>query len=402
MTDLVQIFEDAATDAGYEFAYGAKDILNYEAGKNVTLTSGEYVVMVFPMVETANVVNSAMNGFSVSTQIWIGRKFDTSAATGTKATIDETERQKYNRRLKALRLAMDVYIKNVFCSTDLELISARIFRELNKFATNIDFMTAEIVFKYDQSLSLIFGDEPVPIGNQTDFVQAAHVDLQLSNPIEIEFWYYYANKQVWGDTIGLFEVQNDANNYLLLRIGDNTQDIFIFGKANGVGIGWGGYTIFTTVPAWYKIKLTWSGTTMELYCNDALVVSTLTADLNTMVAAGATLRIMNDSAGGSDPIPAGHKLRDFSYITNNVLIGRWIFCEESGNIVYNVISNTYHAVGQVGFNTIVWERSINDDKYLNNNGYRKSGLVYIPALTSGASAADGNALTNVPPDTEFY
>lgn len=149
MTDLVQIFEDAATDSGYRFAYGAKDILNYELGKNVTLTSGEYVIMVFPMVETANVVNSAMNGFRVSTQIWIGRKFDTSSSTGTKSNLDETERQKYDRRLKALRAVADAYIQAVFCSTDLELISVRVFRELNKFATNIDFMTADIVFKYD-------------------------------------------------------------------------------------------------------------------------------------------------------------------------------------------------------------------------------------------------------------
>jgi len=104
MIDLVQMFEDAATVYNYRFAYGAKDILNYESGQ-IDLTSGEYVVMVFPFVETAHLANNIMNGFRANTQIWLGRKFDVTSVTGTKSNIDETEKQKYDRRLKTMRAA---------------------------------------------------------------------------------------------------------------------------------------------------------------------------------------------------------------------------------------------------------------------------------------------------------
>jgi hypothetical protein len=148
MIDLVKMFEDAATVYGYRFAYGAKDILNYEAGQ-ADLISGEYIVMIFPFVETANLANNIMNGFKVSTQVWLGRKFDVTSASGTKSNIDETEKQKYDRRLKTMRTAMEAYIKYVFCSNDPALTSVRIFRELNRFTTNIDFITADITFEYD-------------------------------------------------------------------------------------------------------------------------------------------------------------------------------------------------------------------------------------------------------------
>ena len=52
MIDVVKIFSDAAIAKSYEFAYGRKDILNWET-TNKTLSSGKTVLLVFPFVETA-------------------------------------------------------------------------------------------------------------------------------------------------------------------------------------------------------------------------------------------------------------------------------------------------------------------------------------------------------------
>ncbi len=76
MIDIVQIFEDAATAAGYEFAYGRKDIQNWQLSESVALKSGETVLLVDPFVETAEIDNSIIFKWSVRTTIALGKKFD--------------------------------------------------------------------------------------------------------------------------------------------------------------------------------------------------------------------------------------------------------------------------------------------------------------------------------------
>lgn len=149
MIDIVQKFEDAATAADYQFAYGSKDIQNLELSSK-DLSAGDSVLMVFPFVETADIDNSIIHNWSVSTILWLGRKFDTSRETGTYAQLDETELQKYDRRLQAMRSNMETLIKTIFCNdNDLVLINAKVFREINQFDENLDFVTAEITFTYD-------------------------------------------------------------------------------------------------------------------------------------------------------------------------------------------------------------------------------------------------------------
>jgi len=148
MIDVVSIFSDAAEAAEYRFAYGKEDILNYESGQT-DLSSGESVLMILPFVENAQISNGIINKWSVSTQLWLGKKFDTNVSSGTYSQLDETEKQKYDRRLKDMRTALSTLISSIFCSEDLELTSARIFRELNKFNETVDFVTAEITFLYD-------------------------------------------------------------------------------------------------------------------------------------------------------------------------------------------------------------------------------------------------------------
>ena len=154
MIDIVQIFEDAATAAEYEFAYGRKDIQNWQLSEAVTLNAGKTVLLVDPFVETAEIDNSIIFKWSVRTTIALGKKFDTEiveeeTVTTTYSELDETELQKHDRRLQAMRSNMETLIKTIFCNEDLVLTAAVILREINQFDENIDIIAAEITFNYD-------------------------------------------------------------------------------------------------------------------------------------------------------------------------------------------------------------------------------------------------------------
>ena len=154
MIDIVQIFEDAAEAAGYEFAYGRKDIQNWQLSEAVNLNAGETVLLVDPFVETAEIDNSIKFKWSVRTTIALGKKFETEVVeeetiTTTYSELDETELQKHDRRLQAMRSNMETLIKTIFCKEDLVLTAAVILREINQFDENIDIIAAEITFNYD-------------------------------------------------------------------------------------------------------------------------------------------------------------------------------------------------------------------------------------------------------------
>lgn len=146
MTDVVEIFESYALSKGYKFAYGAAEILNYEISQK-NLTGGEYILLMFPFTERARFANAGfLSTWEISTQIWLGRKFDNTSTTGTLSSIDETEKQKYDRRLLSTRQELATMIKDVFCAQGYELKSAVINREINISNENLDFVVAEITF----------------------------------------------------------------------------------------------------------------------------------------------------------------------------------------------------------------------------------------------------------------
>jgi len=152
MIDLVQVFEDYADASGYRFAYGRKDHQNWVLTEDVELLSGESVILLFPITENAVIDNSIVHKWNATTQVWIGKKFDVDNQSGTYASLDETERQKYDRRLKDLRDDLATYIKTIFCSEpDLELTGFRILRAINQFDENLDVVIGEITFIADDS-----------------------------------------------------------------------------------------------------------------------------------------------------------------------------------------------------------------------------------------------------------
>lgn len=72
--------------------------------------------------------------------LMLGRKFD---ADGVSATLDETSKQKYDRRLKELAQTLAGAIAEFACDNELIIESAPITVDINVYSTNIDFAISE-------------------------------------------------------------------------------------------------------------------------------------------------------------------------------------------------------------------------------------------------------------------
>jgi hypothetical protein len=145
MFDPVKLFEDIATANDLIFIYGAKAHLNWEITQK-DLTAGDLVMAMFPFEEVASFNNGSVSAWSVSTVLWIGAKFD--PALTTYSNLDETEKQKYDRRLKTFSAMIETILSDL-CASVVEVTATRRFREINKFDENTDVMGCELTFTYD-------------------------------------------------------------------------------------------------------------------------------------------------------------------------------------------------------------------------------------------------------------
>ena len=252
-------------------------------------------------------------------------------------------------------------------------------------------------------------DEPLVHPNGTAYLLCQNqLNLSLKNPVEFEFRFYLNQFITINSKEGIFEVYNNSDNWVRISITPDNAFYGAFAKSLRFTYEVGGINnisyfqnFFNVVPGWYKIKFIWSGTSLQLYRNDILFSGVIINDLNNMVQdAGCDFWLMNNSTD-SVSIKTNNRLIHFKYKTNGVLITHYPVCEEGGNTAYNVVSNAYHLTGQSGYNALTWSRDNDQEKYLRDYGYRLTGGIYIPGLLSGASAADGNPLTEWSPCTEF-
>jgi hypothetical protein len=145
MFDPVKLFEDIASARGLQFIYGSNLSANWEIEKQ-DLRDSEIVLIVFPFEESGQPHNGSISTWTANAKILVGRKFDVD---GTISNLDETDRQKYDRRIVEYKSIIQE-ILNDLCASDVELIGdVRIYLDINKFDTNIDVMACEFTFQYD-------------------------------------------------------------------------------------------------------------------------------------------------------------------------------------------------------------------------------------------------------------
>ena len=159
MFDPVLFFENIATAQSLVFIYGAKPFQNWEITQK-DIASGASFLGMFPFRESGETDNGAVMSWEVSTVLWVGRKFDPA---GTFSSLDETEKQKYDRRLKYLRALMETILQTL-CGSVIEVVGRpEIFRELNKFDENTDVIGCNLSFRYDPDAENTAPPVPVAI-----------------------------------------------------------------------------------------------------------------------------------------------------------------------------------------------------------------------------------------------
>lgn len=158
MFDPVKLFEDIASARSMDFIYGAKPFLNWEITQK-SLTTGKYFLAMFPFSETGTPHQGGIAEWEASTILWVGNKID---PVGTISSLDETEKQKYDRRLKTLAGLIKEVLGDLCACEDVEVVGKpRVFRELNRFDENTDVVGCELTFRYDKEADNTTIDFPV-------------------------------------------------------------------------------------------------------------------------------------------------------------------------------------------------------------------------------------------------
>jgi len=139
--DIIGTFATYATTKGYKILYGEDWYQNYEADYN-NYANGQKVLGV-DFTARPIFQNLAVNRIEYNGVVMLGQKFD---ANGTPSSLDETFKQKYDRRLLTLVTLLETVIKEIACANDLLIGNVNVKMALNKFDTNIDFVAAEITF----------------------------------------------------------------------------------------------------------------------------------------------------------------------------------------------------------------------------------------------------------------
>ncbi len=281
MIDLIQVFEFHADAFGYEFTYGRESNTEWQMTDTVTMKDGESVIILGPIIEDAEITNSFPQSWNVTTTISLGKKFDTDNELGTYAELDETDRQKWDRRLFGLRSAIETYIKTVFCAeAGLELTRCRIATFMNKFDENIDGISAEIGFNYDSR---------VPAQDITDTVfestwktnnAGPTEDNQIKLPLEVDGTYDFIVD--WGDEsedhITVYNQAETTHTYT----SEGTYTVKITGTINGWRFNDSGNKLkILTIESWGELLL--GNNNGYFYgCSNLNITATDELDINVM------------------------------------------------------------------------------------------------------------------------
>jgi hypothetical protein len=141
--DLVGALRTYATTKGWAFLYGSSFMKDYEASKNYYY-AGQLILGADSFIVKPNITP----GFKVDTisyqgLIMLGRKFE---STTTTSTLDETDIQKYDRRLLELMGTLSTNLLSFACTNELTIQGLQYEAQLNNLDENIDFIIASLTF----------------------------------------------------------------------------------------------------------------------------------------------------------------------------------------------------------------------------------------------------------------
>ena len=132
--DIIGVLEAYAIDKGWKFVYGF-DSFDSNIGVMNDYNPGE-LVLIADFKATPIYKNGQLPEITYNCLLMLGRKFD---ADMTSVSLEETPKQKYDRRLKFLAQTLANSIAEIGCENELEITSAPISVDINVYDTNIDF-----------------------------------------------------------------------------------------------------------------------------------------------------------------------------------------------------------------------------------------------------------------------
>lgn len=136
--DIIGALGAYAIAQGWIFEYGFDEFYRNIA-VNQELENGK-LILVADFRADPVYTNSQIPEITYTCLIMLGRKYD---ADGLVASLDETSKQKYDRRLLYLAQTLANGIASFACSNDLTITTAPITVDINVYDTNIDFAISQ-------------------------------------------------------------------------------------------------------------------------------------------------------------------------------------------------------------------------------------------------------------------
>jgi hypothetical protein len=142
--ELLSTLKDYADTQGWHFLSGDNFYQNYEASQK-EYYPGDLVLSADFDAAPIYSPGGKISQIRYTGVLALGRKVDeTPILDETRSTLDETFWQKYVRRLEELMKLLSIALTTIACDNDLELENARFRLALNKFDTNIDFISGTV------------------------------------------------------------------------------------------------------------------------------------------------------------------------------------------------------------------------------------------------------------------
>lgn len=140
--DLIGALRTFATSKSWLFIYGDNFTRNYEASKK-TLTIGTLILGADPFIAVPKITQAGkVESITYRGLVMLGQKFEVS----TKASLDETLIQKYDRRLLTLSGTLSENIIAFACANSLKITSLQFELSINSLDECIDFVVASVTF----------------------------------------------------------------------------------------------------------------------------------------------------------------------------------------------------------------------------------------------------------------
>jgi hypothetical protein len=146
--NIIDIIEDYCTNttgftshSGITYIMGTESYVNavadgiqYEDGQLIMLANFNAI----PVISDGRVTKTSYPGL-----LGIGRKRESDESV---SSLDETYKQKYDRRLRELSNLIVEIISEIACSYELDVQNINIKFEINNFDLNADFVMATLTF----------------------------------------------------------------------------------------------------------------------------------------------------------------------------------------------------------------------------------------------------------------